>query len=204
MSKTILHVSSSPLGDKSVSRELSASLIDHLLKQYPDSTLINRDLVATPPPHLNGLVIGGFYTPADQRDETLNNAVKLSDELIGELKKADIIVIGAPMHNFSIPSSLKAWIDHVARVGETFSYGENGAEGLLVGKKTYVTSARGGVYSQDPMASLDHQETYLKTVLDFIGLTDVIFIRAEGVAMGDEAAEQAITQAKTQIEQLTA
>jgi len=199
-----LHVSSSPLGDKSVSRKLSTHLIDHLLKQHPDSRLINRDLATTPPPHLDGLVIGGFYTPADQRDEALNNAVKLSDEFIGELKQADIIVIGAPMHNFSIPSSLKAWIDHVARVGETFSYGENGPVGLLVGKKTYVMSARGGVYSQDSMAALDHQEPYLKTVLDFIGLTDVTFIRAEGVAMGDEVAEQAVIQAKAQIAQLIA
>ncbi len=203
MPKTILQVSSSPLGDKSASRKLSASLIERLLEQHPNSTLINRDLTAQPLPHLDGLVVSGFYTPPEQRNETQKNALMLSTELINELRQADIIVIGAPMHNFSIPSSLKAWIDHVARAGETFRYSENGAEGLLVGKKIYVASTRGGVYTQGPLASLDHQESYLKMVLGFIGLTDVNFIRAEGMSMGDEVAKQAVAHANAQIQQFT-
>jgi FMN-dependent NADH-azoreductase len=200
MSHTILHIDSSPLGDKSVSRKLTAKLLSELKAKHPDTKIISRDFGAHPLPHLNALTIGAFFTPPDQRNQALAEAVKLSDQAVDELIAADIIVIGAPMWNFGIPSSLKAWIDHVVRAGRTFTYGAAGVESLLpTGKKVIIASSRGGVYSEGPMRAMDHQETYLSAVLGFIGLKDISFIRAEGVAMGEEAVKGALQKADSQL-----
>ncbi len=200
MSHTILHIDSSPLGERSVSRKLTAKVLADLKAKHPDSKVITRDFGATPLPHLDGITLGAFFTPPDQRTDALREAIKLSDQAIDELIAADVIVIGAPMWNFGIPSSLKAWIDHIIRAGRTFKYGATGPESLLpLGKKVIIVSSRGGVYSQGPMQAMDHQEAYLKAVLGFIGLTDVAIIRAEGMAMGEDAAKTALQAAETQL-----
>jgi FMN-dependent NADH-azoreductase len=187
MSYTILHIQSSPLGEPSVSRQLGSRVIEKLRAQHPDSRIISRDLATQPFPHLDGRTIGAFFTPPDQRDEALAKAVELSDSAVEELMAADAIVIEAPMYNFSVPSTIKSWIDHIARAGKTFKYEETGPVGLVpAGKKVIICSARTGVYSNDAMKALDFQEPYLKTVLGFIGLTDVTFVRAEGL----DAAQQ--------------
>lgn len=200
MSHYVLHIDSSPLGDHSVSRNLTSKILAELKANHPDAQIITRDLVASPLPHLSGITVGAFFTPPDQRNDVLNEALKLSDELIDELFAADVIVIGAPMWNFGIPSSLKAWIDHIARAGRTFTYGASGPESLLApGKKVIIASARGGIYSSGPMQVMDHQETYLKAILGFIGLHDVSIVRAEGVAMGEDAVKGAMLSAEIQL-----
>jgi FMN-dependent NADH-azoreductase len=128
----------------------------------------------------------------------------LSDELIAEVRAADTIVIGAPMYNFSITSGLKAWIDHIARVGRTFQYGANGPQGLVTGKKVVVFVASGGVYSEGPAAAYDHVTTYLRSTLGFLGMTDVSFVVAEGVSMGEEAVTNAIAKGRAQIDAIAA
>jgi FMN-dependent NADH-azoreductase len=200
MSYTVLHIDSSPLGDHSVSRKLTAKTLAELKANHPDTKVITRDLGISPLPHLSGLTVGAFFTPAEQRNDVLNEALKQSDEVIDEVFAADVIVIGAPMWNFGIPSSLKAWIDHIARAGRTFKYGASGPESLLPsGKKVIIVSSRGGIYTSGPMQVMDHQETYLKAVLGFIGLHDVSIIRAEGVAMGEEAVKTAMHSAENQL-----
>jgi FMN-dependent NADH-azoreductase len=202
MTHTILHIDSSPLGDRSISRKLTAQTLTELKVKHPESTILTRDLAANPLPHLDGMTIGAFFTPPDQRNAALHEAAKLSDQAIDELIAADIIVVGAPMWNFGIPSSLKAWIDHIVRAGRTFKYGAAGPESLLPkDKKVIIVSSRGGMYSESPMKAMDYQETYLRAVLGFIGLTDVSFIRAEGVGMGEEAAKSAVHLAETQLSQ---
>ncbi len=200
MSYNILHIDSSPLGDRSVSRKLTAKILQELKEAHPNSQIVTRDLGTSPMPHLNGLTLGSFFTPPEQRNAALHEAVKLSDQAIDEVLKADIIVIGAPMWNFGIPSALKAWIDHIVRAGRTFRYGAAGPESLLPkGKKVIIVSSRGGVYSAGPMKMMDYQETYLTAVLGFIGLTDISFVRAEGIAMGPEAAAAALHAAEAQL-----
>ena len=182
----ILTVNSSPKTEGSISRDLVERFVDKWRAQNTAS-VVARDVGTTPPPHLDEATIGAFYTPEDARSDDQQARIAFSDELVGELEAADVIVIGAPMHNFSLPSGLKAWIDHVARVGRTFKYTENGPEGLLTGKKVYVLTARGGNYSESsPAHAMDHQAPYLRTVLGFLGLDDVTFIHAQGVAGGED------------------
>jgi FMN-dependent NADH-azoreductase len=200
MSHTILHIDSSPLGDRSVSRKLTAQIMTGLKAKHPDSTIIRRDFGATPLPHLSSTMLEACFTPPEQRDSAQNAVLKPSDQATDEVLAADIIVIGAPMWNFGIPSSLKAWIDHIVRAGRTFRYTATGAEGLVpAGKKVIIASARGGVYADAPASALDHQESYLKAILGFMGITDVVFVRAEGVAMGEAAAQRALQAAEAQL-----
>lgn len=175
-------------------------MLAELKSKHPDSEVIVRDLAKSPFPHLNGLTIGAFYTPPEQRNATLSEAIKLSDQAVDELFAADVIVIGAPMYNFGIPSSLKAWIDHIVRSGRTFRYGPSGPMGLVPSeKKVIIVSARGGVYSDGPTKALDYQETYLRAILGLIGLTNISFVRAEGVAMGTDGANTAMQSAEAQV-----
>ncbi len=199
MPKNILVIESSPLGERSLTRQLTVKVLHQLKTAHPDAKVAGRDLAVAPLPHLDGMTIGAFFTPPAQRNAALAEAAKASDTAVAELLQADILVLGAPMWNFGIPSALKAWIDHVVRAGLTFKYGANGPEGLVQGKRAIVVSARGGIYSQGPMQSYDHQERYLKDVLGFIGITDVAFVRAEGVALGAEAAQAAMQQADSQL-----
>ncbi|ATZ74353.1 FMN-dependent NADH-azoreductase [Idiomarina sp. X4] len=184
----VLHLDSGIFVEGSVSRQLSADIIKKL-KAENDFSVTHRDLITNPIPHLGA-------------DELLAEDKPLINELVEELKAADILVIGAPMYNFTIPTQLKAWIDRVLQAGVTFRYTENGPEGLLEGKKAYIASGRGGVYSKGEAIALDHQEAYLKTALSFIGITDVEIVRAEGLNMGDEAREQGLLNAKSQIAEI--
>src|ERR1700761_1315271 len=200
MTKTILHIDSSPLGDRSVSRKLTAKIVDGLKNEFPGAAVLRRDLGTAPLPYLDGLAVGAFFTPPDKRNEVLNKAAALSDEAVDELLEADIIVIGAPMYNFTIPSHLKSWFDHVVRAGRTFANGPDGLVSLLPpGQKVIVVSTRGQGYSSGPYVAMDHQETYLKTILGFIGLHDVTFVRAEGYITGEEALKKAQESAEIRV-----
>ena len=187
----LLHIDASPLGQHSVSRELTAAIVNQLRQEHPSLDIAYRDVSANPLPH---------WTPVvDAQSE----AARLGNDIMDEFLAADVIVIGAPMYNFSIPSQLKAWIDRIAVAGKTFSYGEAGPKGLAGGKRVIVASSRGGVYSTGPAAGFDFQESYLRAVFGFIGITDVQFVRAEGVNVSAEHKTNAIAAAHSAIGTLT-
>ncbi|HEV8083025.1 MAG TPA: NAD(P)H-dependent oxidoreductase [Chitinophagaceae bacterium] len=179
----ILHLISSPRGAASMSIKLGNAIIERLETENPGSSLKVRNLAETTFPHLEEVHLNSFFTPAENHTPELTEAIKHSDEAIAELKDADAIVIGVPMYNFSIHSTLKAWIDHIARVGKTFNYTEKGPEGLINGKKVYLAISSGGVYSQGPMKAYDFTETYLRSVLGFLGMTDITAFRLEGLSV---------------------
>lgn len=179
---TLLQIDSSPLS-VSVSRELTRAYAEAWKESHPHGTVINRNLTATPPPPIDESWITAAYTPADQLRPEQIEKLALSEELIGELEQADEYVIGVAMHNFSVPAVLKLWVDQVARRGRTFSYGPEGVKGHLNGKKATVVIASGGVYSEGtPAAPMNHVEPFLRTILSFVGVTDVRFIAAGGTA----------------------
>ncbi|RWY50065.1 FMN-dependent NADH-azoreductase [Mucilaginibacter gilvus] len=191
----ILHLISSPRGAESVSLKLGNAIIEKLQAANPGSTVITHNLASTPFPHLEEVHITSFFTPAEKQSPELAGAIKHSDEAIAELMSADAIVIDAPVYNFQIPSTLKAWIDHICRANKTFSYSENGPVGLVKGKKVYVSISSGGIYSEGPMKAYDFIEPYLRGVLGFLGMTDLTVYRAEGLKMpgiGEHALEKAI------------
>ncbi|MEQ5843682.1 FMN-dependent NADH-azoreductase [Paraburkholderia acidicola] len=202
---TVLHISSSVRSTGSTSRQLAAEFLSQRKASHPGDIIIERDLAAVPVPHLTEQMMGAFFTPVEQHSPEQAETVQLSDALVAELLGADIIVLGVPMYNFSISSTLKAWIDHVIRVGVTFSYSADaGPVGKVTGKKVYLFIARGGVYSEGPAQSMDFQEAYLRAALGFIGLTDVTAIRAEGLAMGESAVEAALSGSRRLIGQFAA
>jgi FMN-dependent NADH-azoreductase len=179
--KKILNIVSSVKGEDSFSNKLSNVLLEKLLSVYPGSIVHTRDLTKNPFPHLEETHFAAFYTPEEARTEEHKEAIQHSDQAIKEIMEADIIIIGVPLYNFGIPSTLKAWIDHIARAGVTFSHTDNGLpEGLVINKKVYLAIASGGVYSEGPMKSYDFTEPYLRTALGFIGLTDIKVFRIEG------------------------
>ncbi|WP_233842993.1 NAD(P)H-dependent oxidoreductase [Dyella sp. 2HG41-7] len=188
----LLHLDASSLGQHSVSRELTAAIVAQLAQEHTALDVTYRDLTANPLPHWAPVV------------DAESDAAKLGEAVMDEFQAADIVVIGAPMYNFSIPSQLKAWIDRIAVAGKTFSYTENGPKGLVEGKRVIIASSRGGIYSAGPAAGLDFQETYLRTVLGFLGVTNIEFIRAEGVNMGAEHKVKAIATARDVITTLAA
>lgn len=196
---TLLHIDSSARRAGSVSRRLTARFVEEWRRRHPDGRLIARDLALDAPPHVDEATIGAYFTPDDARSDAQRATLAQSDALVDELLAADTIVIGAPMYNFALPSSLKAWIDHVVRVGRTFAYNANGAEGLVRGKRVVVIFSRGGVYSDGPAQAMDFQTGYLRGVLGFIGITDVEFVAAEGVAFGEDSARDAIAKAEDQL-----
>ena len=200
----LLHIQSSPNLSSSVSRDLSGQFVARYLESHPGTTVVSRDLVATNIPHLGIDLLGGYFGKPEALTAEQSAALRLSDELIDELSGAELIVIGAPMYNFTVPSQLKAWIDHVVRAGRTFQYTEQGAKGLLSGKKAVLLLASGGVYSEGPFKTADFQETYLRAILGFIGIGDVQAVRAEGLAMGSEAAEKAVAGARGRSAELAA
>lgn len=201
---TILYLNSSIRNTGSVSRQLSGEFVEKLKSAHPGAKVIERDLATRPIPHLDEAMMGAFFTPENQRTPEQKKIVALSDELVAELLSADTIVIGAPMYNFSVSSTLKSWIDHVARAGVTFRYTDKGPEGMVTGKKVYIFTSRGGVYSSGPAKAMDFHETYLRAVLGFIGLTDIHFIHSEGLAMGDEAVNSAVTGSRNAMQALIA
>ncbi len=202
---TILHLNSSVRSTGSISRQLTGEFVEKLKAAHPGANVIERDLAKDPVPHLSEQMMGAYFTPPEQRSEEQQRTVKLSDDLVAELLSADIVVIGAPMYNFSISSTLKAWIDHVARAGITFKYNEQGVPvGLVSGKKFFVFTSRGGVYSSGPAKALDFHETYLRGALGFLGITDVTFVHTEGVAMGEDAANKALANSRDAMDALLA
>lgn len=195
----ILHIDSSILGESSVSKKLSAALVERLHAGDRRVRITYHDLGAHPLAHLSGMALAAQAKPDEERTPEERRAVLDSERTLKEFMTADVVVIGAPMYNFSVPSQLKAWIDRIAVAGKTFRYTEAGPQGLAGGKKVYVLSSRGGAYADTPLAALDYQESYLKAVFHFLGIDDVEVIRAEGVAMGFERRGQAVAQALAQI-----
>lgn len=193
--KRILHLISSPRGDESYSIKLANAIIAKLQEQYPGSIVEEANLIEINVPHLDTTHLRSFFTPAEQLTAEDQDAIRYSDAAIGQLMAADIIVIGAPLYNFGIHSALKAWIDHIARAGKTFSYSEQGAEGLVKGRKVYVAMSSGAVYSEGFYQAYDFVSTYLKAVLGFLGMTDLKLFRVEGVnipGLKEQALDKAI------------
>jgi FMN-dependent NADH-azoreductase len=191
----LLLVLSSPRGADSISERIARRLVDDIVAGTPGTTVVTRDLVRNPLPHLEAAFASGRVRPAQDltRDEAA--VIARSDVLVDEAFAADTIVIAAPMHNFTVPSALKAWIDHLARPGRTFTYTASGPEGLLKGKRVILVLARGGIYTKGPMQQMEFQESYLRAVLGFLGVIDIDTIHVEGIAMGDDVARSAIERA---------
>lgn len=194
----ILQINSSARRDASHSTRLAARIVQRLRDADPEATLTVRDLDLAPHPVLDEAALGALFTPAGQRTPAQAARVALDDALIREIEAADVAVIGVPMYNFGVPASLKNWIDAISRAGVTFRYTEKGPEGLLKGKKVYVALTRGGRYRDTPA---DTQVPYLKTVFGFLGLTDVTFVYAEGLALGAATEQAAIASAYEQIDE---
>jgi FMN-dependent NADH-azoreductase len=202
---TLLHVDSSILGPHSVSRQLSAEIVAKLRRDRPDLEVKYRDLAAEPVPPVSGAYLAAQQPGAPAPSPDVQRDLALGGALLDEFFAADIVVIGAPMYNFTISSQLKAWIDRLLIAGKTFRYSEKGVEGLAGGKRVIVASSRGGIYSEGaPAAVFEHQETYLKSVFGFIGVTDIEVVRAEGVGVGPVERDAAIKAAKDEISKLKA
>ncbi len=192
----LLHIDSSILGDHSVSRKVSAAAVAAIVAANPGVKVTYRDLDAQPAPHQSGALLAArLLDPADRSADQARDIAE-ADAVLDEFLAADIVVIGAPMYNFGIPSTLKTWIDHLAIAGKTFSYSEAGVQGLAGGKRVILASSRGGFYGADtPMAALQHQESYLRHFFGFIGIPDVEVVSAEGVNYGPEQKQKALDSA---------
>ncbi len=203
---TLLHIDSSPLGSASVTRQLTADIVKAWTAARPGTDVVYRDLAAAPPEHLTGELLQVVkFRNLENLNAHQQSELALTDALVDELLAAEVLVIGAPMYNFSIPTQLKVWLDRICQAGRTFRYTEKGPIGLAGGRKVIIASARGGRYAGTPMeTALDHQEAYLKAVLGFIGITDVSVVRAEGVSMGPEPRAQALEAAGREIQRLAA
>ena len=197
----ILQINASARSAGANSTRLAAAVTARLLAQNPQASVELRDLASDPHPVLDEAALTALFTPAEQRTPEQAARVALDDALIAQLQSADAIVLGVPMYNFGVPVQLKTWIDAIARAGVTFRYTANGAEGLLTGKKVYVALARGGLYRD---TAADSQVPYLKSVLGFLGMRDIEFIYAEGLAMGAESADRAFAEAEARIEEIFA
>ncbi|WXL27132.1 FMN-dependent NADH-azoreductase [Ectopseudomonas mendocina] len=192
----VLVIESSVRDQGSVSRQLTETFLASWRASHPNDSVKVRNLAADQVPHLDADLLGGWMKPADQLSAAENEALQRSNLLTEELLAADVLVLAAPMYNFAIPSTLKAWLDHVLRAGVTFKYTESGPQGLLTGRRAYVLTARGGVYSGSPQ---DHQEPYLRQVLGFVGIYDVQFIHAEGLNLGDEFMKRGLAEANARL-----
>ena len=197
----ILQINASARSVGANSTRLADAITARLQAQNPQAVVELRDLASHPHPVLDEAALGALFTPAEQRSAEQAARVALDDALIAQVQAADVIVLGVPMYNFGVPVQLKTWLDAIARAGVTFRYTENGPEGLLKGKKVYVALARGGLYRDTPT---DSQVPYLKTILAFLGMTDVEFVYAEGLAMGAEGADKAFAAAQARIGELIA
>ena len=197
----ILQINTAARSNGANSTKLANSIATRLKNKHPQATLEVRDLAANPHPVLDEAALGALFTPADQRTPEQAARVALDDALIAQVQSADVIVLGVPMYNFGIPVQLKTWIDAIARAGVTFQYTANGPEGLIKGKKVYLALARGGMYRDTPN---DSQVPYLKTVLGFLGMTDVECVYAEGLAMGAEGAVQSFAKAEETLDTMFA
>ena len=199
--KTLLQINTSLYSDRGQSSVLAAQFVDNWQQAHPDGRVIVRDLAANPVPHLTAERFDAFRADPSSRTAEQAAYVAESDELIGELRAADVVAIGLPMYNFGIPSTLKAWIDHVARAGVTFRYTETGPVGLLGDRKALLFAARGGKYKDTPR---DTQTAFISNFLNFIGIRDIEFVYAEGLSMGDEARLESLDTALHRIDRIAA
>ena len=197
----ILQINSSARREASHSTRLANRIVERLRDAHPDAELTLRDLNGNPHPVLDHAAVGALFTPAEKRTSEQAARIALDDAVIAEIKGADVVVLGVPMYNFGVPSQLKNWIDAISRAGVTFRYSANEPEGLLKGKTVYVALTRGGKYRSTPA---DTMVPYLKTVLAFLGMTDVHFVYAEGLAMGAAVEERALASAYAEIEEAIA
>lgn len=195
---TLLQINASLAGANGQSTRLADRFVADWVAKHPGGHVLKRDLASDPVPHLTAERFQAFLSPPEARTAEQRAVSEYSDALIAELRSADTIVFAVPMYNFSVPSTLRAYFDHIARVGITFRYTANGPEGLLKGKKAYVFITRGGIYSN----GVETQTPYLKQFLGFIGITDVQFVYAEGLSMGDETRQQSLNAAHDAIEEL--
>jgi FMN-dependent NADH-azoreductase len=195
----ILQIHSSVFSRNGQSSRLADRFVAELVAQHPAAQMIERDLAADPVPHLDGARVAAFFAQPGERTEEQRATVAYSDALIDELRRADLIVLGLPMYNFGVPSQLKAWFDHIARAGETFKYTDKGAVGLLTGKKAYVFAARGGLYAG---TANDWQTQLVRYFLGFLGITDVQFVYAEGLALGNDSRNLSISTAQADVRRL--
>ncbi|MCC6209369.1 MAG: NAD(P)H-dependent oxidoreductase [Gammaproteobacteria bacterium] len=195
----LLHIDSSILGEASVTRQIGRDVVEQWRRWNPGLEVIYRDLAVNPPGHLSADLLAARQAAPEQLSPAQQAEAVLGETLLAEFLAADAIILGAPMYNFSIPTQLKAWVDHVLVAGRSFRYTENGPVGLTGGKQLVIVSARGGVYSEGQAQAMDHQESYLKTALGLTGIIDVTVIRAEGVNMGAERRAQAIAAALAQV-----
>jgi FMN-dependent NADH-azoreductase len=197
----ILQVNSSARAEGSHSSRLATEIVGRLQAAQADTSVTVRDLGRTPHPELNEATLQALFTPDTQRTPDQAARVALDDALIAEIQRADVVVLGVPMYNFGVPAALKNWIDAISRAKVTFQYTEKGPEGLLTGKKVYVVLTRGGQYRNTPA---DTQVPYLRTVLGFLGMTDVELVYAEGLALGADAETQSLAAARARIDELVA
>jgi FMN-dependent NADH-azoreductase len=199
---TLLQINASINNGNGESSRLAQQFVAAFNKKHPNATIVARDVAAADPvPHLTAERFGAFITKPEDRSAAQRAVVAYSDTLINELKQADVIVLGLPMYNFGVPSQLKAYFDHIARIGETFEYTEKGPVGKLTGKKVYVFAARGGIYEGTPM---DTQTSYVRDFLRFLGMSDVEFIYAEGLHMSPQSKQAALAKAEAEIARLAA
>jgi len=199
---TLLQINASINDSSGQSSQLANQFVAAFRNRYPQAKIVIRDVAAAEPvPHLNAERFGAFVTKPEDRNPEQHAVVAYSDALINELQRAEVIVIGLPMYNFGVPSQLKAYFDHIARAGVTFKYTEKGPVGMLGGKKVYVFAARGGLYAGTP---LDTQTNYVRDFLRFLGMTDVEFVYAEGLAISPQSKEEGLAKAAAEIARLAA
>ena len=198
---TLLQINTSLFSGLGQSSLLAERFVQTFRERHPDATILNRDVAGDPVPHLDARRFSAFTTAADARTPEQKAVIDYSDMLIDELRRSDVIVLGLPMYNFGVPSQLKSYFDHIARAGETFRYTASGPEGLLKDKKAYVFAARGGLYQGTP---LDTQTSYVRDFLRFIGIADVEFVYAEGLAISPESKQKSIDEANDSIARLAA
>ncbi|HEX5513558.1 MAG TPA: FMN-dependent NADH-azoreductase [Gammaproteobacteria bacterium] len=197
----LLQINSSIFSDQGVSSQLADRFVADWVARYPDTEVIRRDLAKDPIPHMDGERLAALLTPAEQRSPEQARLVALADQLIRELQEADILVLGAPMYNFAIPSQLKAWFDRIARAGVTFRYTESGSEGLLVGKPAFVFTSRGGLHRGQPQ---DTVVPFVQQFLGFVGISKIEFVYAEGLNLGEQPRQAALAEAEAHIQSLLA
>ena len=196
----ILHIDASILGAQSITRDLSAAIVQQLQATHPDARVVYRDVVQQEIRHLTAAIAGGFRPcGVSTFDAATLQEHQLSELLLQEFMASDVIVVGAPMYNFSVPTQLKAWLDRLAQAGRSFQYTERGPVGLAGGKRVIVASARGGFYAEGPLAHMDFQEGYLRAFFGFLGIDDVQFVRAEGASKAAEIRQAGIAKAKSAI-----
>lgn len=193
----ILRIDTAVTGAHSVSRELTQAITDHFLALHPEATLIERDFGTSPLPHLDPVTTGAIRHPQERHDEAMAAAFPAERAVLDEFLASDVVIVGAPMYNFTIPSQLKSWLDRLGVPGVTFSYSEAGPKGLAGGRRVILASSQGGTYELD--APFEHQESYLRDFFAFIGIDDPVFIRADRIGFGPEAREASLSAAREEI-----